>query len=83
MAEQEKSNRGGVMPPPVADMNVGQSVKSEDAKPSVATPKKVEPMVPMQVVALRPGFYGNVRRKEGDKFAIADKKHLGKWMKPI
>ena len=43
----------------------------------------VAKMLPVQVVAQRAGFYGNVRRSVGDKFMITDISRLGKWMKLV
>jgi len=43
----------------------------------------VAKMPPVQVVAQRAGFYGNVRRSVGDKFMITDISRLGKWMKLV
>jgi hypothetical protein len=72
MAE-EKNNRGGVMPPP-----------SKHEQPEDESPKVEEKSAPIQVVAKQAGFYGNVRRKEGDKFTIAGEKQFSKiWMKKI
>ena len=42
-----------------------------------------KPKVPVKVVATRPGFYGNRRIKEGDKFTIEHHTHMGEWMKKI
>lgn len=38
----------------------------------------------MKVVATKLGYYGLVRRKEGDVFEIEDKAHFSeKWMKSL
>lgn len=38
----------------------------------------------MQVKAIRVGYYGNKRRKEGERFALKDPKHFSKaWMEKV
>jgi len=36
---------------------------------------------PIEVVALRKGFYAQVRRNQGDKFKVEKFEDLGSWMK--
>ena len=52
-------------------------------KPQEPVVKKTQSKGPIQVVALRAGFYGLVRRVEGDKFTIEGEHQLGDWMKKI
>lgn len=86
---ENNSNRGGAaMPQPnkakvvVPKIDVAAAVKAAVHAIKNPPPKAI-PDGPVQVVALAMGFYGNVRRNEGDKFTIASRKDLGKWMKPI
>jgi hypothetical protein len=39
-----------------------------------------EPKV-IEVVAMRPGFFKQIRRKVGDKFVVSDMSKVGEWMK--
>jgi hypothetical protein len=72
----ENKNVRGAMP---ALPNVKEEAKSE-----VKTSSDSSLVVgPIQVVATRAGFYGLVRRVEGDKFSIDNEKQLGDWMKKI
>lgn len=50
--------------------------KDDNASNVVVTSKKSEKI---EVVALRKGFYGQLRRKEGDKFKITSEKEFGDW----
>lgn len=38
---------------------------------------------PVEVVALRAGFYQRERKVEGDKFMVASMQKLGDWMKCV
>lgn len=40
-----------------------------------AEPKMIE------VMAMRPGFFKQIRRKVGDKFMVSDMSKVGEWMK--
>lgn len=55
----------------------------ESKEPVVKKPQVEKKKEPIQVVALRAGFYGLVRRVEGDKFTIEGEHQLGDWMKKI
>lgn len=54
----------------------GTSAETEETKSEEPAPKK-----PIEVVALRAGFFGSMRRAEGDKFMISSMDQLGSWMK--
>lgn len=51
--------------------------------PKPAPKKAKEPVFPCQVVALRKGFYKQVRRNIGDEFTCEKKEQLGSWMKVL
>lgn len=36
-----------------------------------------------KVKATKLGFYGGLRRREGDEFTVADKSELGSWMEVL
>jgi len=70
-----------------AQAPVEGSVPVEAEQPPVEAKKveakKVELKFPLKVVALRDGFYKQVRIKTGVEFVCEKPNHLGKWMKPV
>lgn len=73
-------NRGQMpAPPPVADAPVA----SEAQAAAVEAPEMpVEQIRGIEVVAVRVGFYGQVRRKAGDRFLVKSFEQVGEWMMP-
>jgi hypothetical protein len=61
-----------------------QSVKAE-GEVEKAPEVKAAPVAPsgIKVIALRPGFYANMRRVEGDQFEVSSVEKLGSWMKCV
>lgn len=78
MGPEVKTSRGAMPTPSVPKL-----------EPKVEVQEVVEPKVrahaggPIQVVATRAGFFGLVRRVEGDKFTIDHEGQMGDWMKKI
>lgn len=75
------------MPPLPSEAPTGASVKATE---ELDPPEHQQPVpLPEQVVkkitviALRPGFYMNHRRIEGDRFDVANFEDLGSWMKCV
>lgn len=73
------------MPLPPAPEQSGAE-ESDDKKPAEMPPlpgeakkAKVMPKA-IKVVALRQGFFGQVRREAGDKFTVPEFANLGAWM---
>lgn len=66
-------------PPQAADAHA-LLPKETDLPPA---PEKAQesPAKPLEVVALRAGFYGGMRRAEGDVFTVGNAKALGSWMR--
>lgn len=52
-----------------------ESAKVEQKEPVAPKAKSIE------VVALRPGFFKQMRKSEGDKFVVEKFEQLGSWMK--
>lgn len=73
----KKAEASEAPPKKTASKKAEKEAKAERAETRKASLKRI------QVVALREGFYDNMRRKEGDKFAIADESELGEWMEKI
>lgn len=47
----------------------------------MASAKKIGDRRPIEVVAIRPGYYGKLRA-EGEKFVVRGEGDLGSWMAP-
>lgn len=86
----ENNRQGGSMPMP-PEVKSSNQVSTDDkevevqigaAEPHSTVEVKEEPKKKsvIKVKALRKGFYGNLRRKLGDKFAIKGKSDWGTWM---
>jgi hypothetical protein len=43
----------------------------------------VPPKKGIEVIALRPGFFQQQRKVEGDKFTVVDMSKVGTWMKCV
>lgn len=64
---------------PVPEVAKDLEVKSE----SLVEEVPVKKLGPINVVALRAGFYKRHRKVEGDKFTIDSEAQMGSWMKKI
>jgi len=56
---------------------------NHENKVSNSQPVPVAPKSGIEVIALRPGFIGQRRRKVGDRFKVAKFEALGEWMKCV
>ena len=50
---------------------------------SLILPEEPKKAGSIKVMATRPGFYGNDRKKEGALFTIQSEQEMGDWMKKI
>ncbi len=55
----------------------------EVAEVAEAAPVKVKAGKGIQVMALRAGFYKQMRKGEGDMFEVADMEKVGSWMRCV
>jgi hypothetical protein len=75
--------------PPVVQTASEPSVSSPEVLLRDGADKAPSPVDPpaepirrnIEVIATRPGFFKNMRRKEGDKFTIPSMDQIGEWMK--
>lgn len=71
----------GLPPSELARINPSNQIDVSDAMPS-ERPRKMSEK-PIEVIALRAGYYAPNRIPGGAKFTIASFKHLGSWMKCV
>lgn len=96
MPKQEKVTLPGEVEPALDSENVLSETPSEasepspvEVKPEIIKPNEADnevkiPIVPkggIEVVATRKGFYGQMRKREGDVFTVPKFESLGEWMR--
>lgn len=79
MSGNRQGNRSQ-MPSPVASEMPSPLAPEVPAEEAAEAPAEVEAQ-PIEVVALRAGFYDLTRRSEGDVFTVNSMEELGSWMK--
>lgn len=77
---------------PAVNTESNNTVVTPDDKPSIITADETDnskvniPLAPksgIEVIATRKGFYGQMRKKVGDKFTVKKVEWLGEWMKCV
>lgn len=80
--EHEDAPEMPALPPivPPVKSPVAGGIPANRVAPNASQTVVVEKQGDIEVVALQPGFHGQVRKNEGDVFSISSMKQLGSWM---